>query len=90
MVTKAELHYTIMRHITDNGYAPDVTELSRLLRCDTCEVEEGLQKLQEYHGVVLHPNSSKVWAIHPFSLTPTNFVVRASGGLYMNFATALL
>ena len=46
------------------------------------EVVKGLYDLQEYHGAVLHPNTPKVWVIHPFSLAPTNFVVKSARGLW--------
>ena len=35
-----------------------------------------LYDLQEYHGVVLHPNEPRVWVLHSFSLAPTSFYVR--------------
>lgn len=70
MVTHSTLHYTIMRHIIDKSYAPDVTVLSDLLHCDEEEVTKGLYALQDYHGVVLHPNEPRIWVMHPFSLAP--------------------
>ena len=80
MVSNSSLHYTILRHIIDKGYAPDLPQLAELLRSSPEEVENGLYELQEYHGVVLHPNQPKVWVIHPFSLAPTNFFVRSQRG----------
>ncbi|MBD0294044.1 MAG: hypothetical protein ICV84_02415, partial [Flavisolibacter sp.] len=74
MVTNGNLHYTILKYIIDNGFAPDVETLSEMLKAKGSEVEQGLYALQEYHGVVLHPNEPKVWVIHPFSLAPTNFL----------------
>jgi hypothetical protein len=47
--------------------------LSELLNSDIASIEMGLYDLQEYHGVVLHPNEPKIWVIHPFLLAPTNF-----------------
>ena len=75
-VNNSTLHYTIIKFIIDHGYAPEVTELSQLLGVTKDAVALGLRKLQEEHGVVLHPNSEKIWVIHPFSLAPTNFLVR--------------
>lgn len=80
MVTNSNLHYTIIRYIIDNGFAPDSETLSELLNSDKASVEKGLYELQEYHGVVLHPNAPKVWVIHPFSLAPTNFLVKSAKG----------
>jgi hypothetical protein len=75
-VNNSTLHYTIIKFIIDNGYAPEVTELSQLLGATANAITLGLRRLQEDHGVVLHPNSERIWAIHPFSLAPTNFLVR--------------
>ncbi|PWL38711.1 hypothetical protein DKG77_10715 [Flagellimonas aquimarina] len=76
MVTNSNLHYSIIKGIIDNGFAPSVEDLSKTLKAAKEDIENGLKDLQEYHGVVLHPNESKVWVIHPFSLAPTNFYVR--------------
>lgn len=80
MITKSVLHYTILKHIIDKGFAPDVKELATLLNSSEAEVEKGLYDLQEYHGLVLHPNEAKIWVIHPFSLAPTNFLVESATG----------
>jgi hypothetical protein len=82
MVTKGHLHYTILKHIIDKGFAPNVKTLTELLKADPGEVEKGLYDLQEYHGVVLHPKNAEVWVIHPFSLAPTNFLVKSSKGIW--------
>lgn len=78
MVTKGFLHYTICKHIIDEGFAPDVNRLSAILKAEASEIEKQLYALQDYHGVVLHPKEPKVWVIHPFSLAPTNFLVSTS------------
>jgi hypothetical protein len=80
MVTNSSLHYTILKHIIDKGYAPDLKELTHLLDATEDEVKEGLYQLQDYHGVVLHPHEPKVWVIHPFSTAPTNFIVKSAKG----------
>ncbi len=82
MVTNSNLHYMIIKHIIDKGYAPDVKTLARILNSDKIEIEKGLYVLQEYHGVVLHPHEPKVWVIHPFSLAPTNFIVKSAKGVW--------
>ena len=74
------LHHTIIQSIIDHGYAPDEKELASKLNRSAEEVAAALQALHDYHGVVLHPNSSKLWVIHPFSTAPTNFVVRTTDG----------
>ena len=82
MVTNSYLHYTIIKYIIDNGFSPDTETLSNLLDTDIGEIEKGLYALQEYHGVVLHPNEPKIWVIHPFSLAPTNFLVKSEKGTW--------
>ena len=56
--------------------------LSKILKTNVNEIEKGLNNLQEYHGVVLHPNKPEVWVIHPFSLAPTNFLVKSGKGIW--------
>lgn len=82
MVNNSSLHYTILKYIIDNGYAPSPGVLASLLNATQAEVVEGLYALQEYHGVVLHPHQPEVWVIHPFSLAPTNFLVKSPGGTW--------
>ena len=79
-MTTSRIHYTIIKHIIDKGYAPDAGSLSGLLNINRKEIIKALYELQEEHGVVLHPNEPKIWALHPFSLAPTNFFVKSSNG----------
>ena len=80
MITHSNLHYWIIKGIIDNGFAPSIEDLSKTLKGSADDIKNGLIRLQEYHGVVLHPNEVKIWAIHPFSLAPTNFYVRTATG----------
>ena len=80
MVTKANLHHAIISGIIKNGFAPSNVELANLLNSDVDGIIRGLNELQEYHGVVLHPDKPEVWVIHPFSLAPTNFYVQSKKG----------
>lgn len=73
------LHYTVIRYIVDHGYGPTTVELAELLKVSIDEVKKGLIDLADYHGVVLHPDSEDIWIIHPFSLAPTNFIVKNNG-----------
>ncbi len=75
-LTHGLLHHHILQFIIDKGYAPNNAELSSLLDVSDEVIVDALYALQEYHGVVLHPNSTKIWVVHPFALAPTNFVVR--------------
>ena len=78
MLSLSQLHYALIDHIIRKGYAPETPELAENLGVSQIEVEQRLKDLQEYHGVVLHPNEPKVWAIHPFSLAPTPFSVQGA------------
>lgn len=80
MITHSVLHYTIIKGIIEHGFAPDINDLATTLHSTTEEVITALYKLQDYHGVVLHPNEPKIWVIHPFSLAPTNFYVESKSG----------
>ncbi|MBF0547886.1 MAG: hypothetical protein HQM08_25835 [Candidatus Riflebacteria bacterium] len=73
MIHIGEMHYAILKHILDYGFAPEISDLSKIFNTDSNDVVNALYALQEYHGVVLHPNEPKIWVIHPFSLAPTNF-----------------
>lgn len=80
MITNSNLHFHIIRGIIDNGFAPTIDELAATFKTTGEQVIIGLQNLQDYHGVVLHPNEPKIWVIHPFSLAPTNFYVQTKKG----------
>ncbi|NET33230.1 MAG: hypothetical protein F6K19_14620 [Cyanothece sp. SIO1E1] len=80
MITNASLHYFILQYIIDKGHAPSLSILADHFGTAESSVEKALYALQDYHGVVLHPNRPKVWVIHPFSLAPTNFLVKSSRG----------
>ena len=82
MITKGFLHYIILEHIINEGYAPNPETLSSILNASVADIEKGLYELQEYHGVVLHPNKPEIWVIHPFSLAPTNFFIQSSKGIW--------
>ena len=76
------LHHFILAHIIEQGHAPSMDEMVQHFSKSDEEVVKGLNELQEYHGAVLHPNTPKVWVIHPFSLAPTNFVVKSARGMW--------
>ena len=80
MISNSELHHFLITRIIDNGYAPDNITIANHFGTSKAEVVTALYRLQEYHGVVLHPNEPKVWVIHPFSLAPTNFYITSQKG----------
>lgn len=69
------IRYHINHFIYDNGFAPTVDELARLLQTENRAIEQGLKALADNHALVLHPNSFKIWVAHPYALFPTLFWV---------------
>ncbi|MCH9029764.1 MAG: alkylmercury lyase family protein [Bacteroidetes bacterium] len=80
MITNSNLHYILIKEIIDKGFAPEISYLTDYFNTNQKEVEKALYNLQNYHGVVLHPNALKGWVIHPFSLAQTNFFIKSSKG----------
>ncbi len=76
----SNLHYAIIKHIIDTGFAPKICDLANTLKLSESNITTALKDLQDYHGVVLHPKSNEIWVIHPFSLAPTNFLVTSASG----------
>jgi Alkylmercury lyase len=81
-ITHAALHHAIARHFVDHGHAPTVAQLCVQFGCSAPEMTAGLQALEAYHGVVLHPGSAEIWAMHPFSNAPTSFWVESARGAW--------
>lgn len=73
------LHAAIGRDFVDHGTAPSVAALSRQFAVDDAVMAGALRALADYHGVVLHPTSGEIWAMHPFSAAPTQFWVESEG-----------
>lgn len=82
MIDHGKLHSEILKYIIKYGFAPTVSAISELFTCSDEETKRSLVSLQEYHGVVLHPNEVKIWVIHPFSLAPTLFTVKSPRGIW--------
>ena len=82
MITNAALHHAILSHIVEHGHAPGNQLLAANFGVTLDEVTEALHSLQEYHGIVLHPHKAEPWVIHPFALSPTNFLVRSERGTW--------
>ena len=78
-LTHGALHAAIARHFLDHGAAPSIAQLCTRLSLDRAAVVRALHALAEYHGVVLHPTSGEIWAMHPFSAAPTAFWVESDG-----------
>jgi hypothetical protein len=79
-LSPSRLHYRLIRHIIDAGYAPDNRALAAEFGVSENELVAVMQQLAGDHGLVLHPHAPEVWVIHPFSLAPTNFLVETAHG----------
>jgi hypothetical protein len=75
-----KLHYILTRHIIDTGHAPSLAKLAELAELPETRTEALLKTLDQMHGVILVPNSSRIWSLHPFALNPTRFWVSAAKG----------
>jgi hypothetical protein len=71
------LHHLIISSFLERQHPPTIPEIASHLRCDEADARRALRALAEDHGVVLHPASDEIWVAHPFSATPTTFVVRS-------------
>ena len=81
------LHYLLMKHVIETGFAPNIQKLSELAGLPQPETEAGLQQLAAMHGVILVPNSYEVWSLHPFSMLPTrHWVSTPQRGWWANCA----
>ncbi|MCG7551528.1 alkylmercury lyase family protein [Pseudoalteromonas sp. Of7M-16] len=76
-LNSASLHYYIMKHFVEFSTAPQIEKLSTVFGVARQDVIDALKMLQDDHGVVLHPVSSEVWVMHPFSAAPTNFWIQS-------------
>lgn len=81
-LTHGLLHHTLLRLLIEKGYPPTNAEVAAELHMTEAAVEQAMMALADYHGVVLHPNSTKLWVIHPFATAPTPFVVRTADREY--------
>ena len=79
MISTSKLHHYLLTETIEKGFLPGDVEMANALNVSAEVLEQSLRRLSDEHGVHLHPNTSRVWAIHPFSLAPTNFIVKSEG-----------
>ena len=73
------LHYELLRGLIDSGAIPSHEELRERMHCSAADLDRAFDELIAVHGVVVHPGTRNVWAIHPFSVAPTPFLVESKG-----------
>ena len=81
-ISNSSLHHLIITSIVKHGRAPIISEMAERYQTSISNVIEALHALQDYHGVVLHPNNDEIWVCHPFSLAPTNFHISGENGTW--------
>lgn len=60
----------LTRAIATLGHAPENAALARDLELARPALEESLRRLHDAHALLLHPNSTRPWVVHPFALSP--------------------
>lgn len=75
----------LTRLIAEKGHAPDIATLAGQLHTEPARVETSLKRLHEAHALLLHPNSTAPWVVHPFALAPGGcWVETESRGYWAN------
>jgi len=75
----------LTRAIARLGHAPGNAELAASVGCSLAECEAALLALAEAHALLLHPGTTKPWAVHPFALSPGScWVEMAERGWWAN------
>jgi hypothetical protein len=65
-----EIRGALTRLIARLGHAPSLEVVGREVGASAEEVGEALQRLHTAHALLLHPGSTRPWAVHPFALAP--------------------
>ncbi|KAK4444183.1 Alkylmercury lyase-domain-containing protein, partial [Podospora aff. communis PSN243] len=76
-MNNSTLHAFIITTFLTLQRPPNASEIASHFNSTESDVGRALRILADYHGVVLHPNSDRIWIAHPFSATPTTCVVSA-------------
>ena len=66
------VHHALVRGLIDTGRAPSTAQLARELERAPHDLEASLHRLEQSHSLVLHPDRSEPWLVHPFSTSPTH------------------
>ena len=80
MIDDGLLHHHVLTFLVEHGHAPEVRSLAAAMQAAEPEIEAGLARLHDGHGLVLHPDSHRVWIAHPFANFPTGFWVTSARG----------
>lgn len=81
----ARVRGELTRAIAELGHAPSHAALAARVGCDVPTLESHLLRLAEAHALLLHPGTTRPWAVHPFALAPGSCWVRtADRGYWAN------
>jgi hypothetical protein len=63
----------------ETGNAPDPAEVAAALALPAADVEDAYRRLHDAHALVLHPRTSRIRMLNPFSAVETPHRVEAAG-----------
>ena len=87
MITKGFLHYTILKHIIDKGFAPSVDSLSEILKTDVSIAKNYLseKEIKELERiVVMYLDYAELQAQRQIPMKMTDWVSRLDAFLQFN------
>jgi hypothetical protein len=65
-----EVRGALTRRIAALGHAPSNAELAAEMGLSVIGVGASLRRLNAAHALLLHPESTRPWVVHPFALSP--------------------
>jgi Alkylmercury lyase len=71
---------TLTRLIAELGHAPAETHLAEATGLGVDDLRVRLLRLADAHALLLHPGTTRPWAVHPFALAPGSCWVSTHGG----------
>lgn len=73
-----DLRVAVYHHILETGRVPSVAHLAMRTGMVPDDVGRELRQLQAIHALALAPGSDEILMAHPFSASPTPYVVRTA------------
>jgi hypothetical protein len=77
----SELRSFVYRHMIQRERAPDLSTISKALKCRPAKIKAALSRLSSSHAFMLADDGS-FWRAAPFSVIPTAFPVKMGRKLY--------
>lgn len=75
------VHQQLITGMIEYGRCLSPAELSTALDVSQADIDSSLRRLENNHGLVLHPHECSVWMIHPFSASPSHtWIYNETGG----------